>query len=145
MKKMLLGGLLLVTALPAWSQYVRDSEGIPDKDLFGNYIIIRLTSLCDTKAEAVNEIMKFKAFCEENSYLKFYTQQIGFWQVQSVDKDKAFQWIGGYCNLHRQTKPLYELDKRFIQMYCEDADIWQFKDVISESQCPKEEDVRKKK
>ena len=136
---------MLSLAIPSSAQYTRDSEGIPDRDLFGNYIIIRLTSLCDTKAEAINEIMKFKTFCEESSYLKFYTQHIGFWKVKSVDKDKSLKWMGGYCNLHRQTKVLYELDKRFIQMYCDYADIWQFKDVISDFQCPEEEDIKKKK
>jgi len=145
MKKLILAGLALLMALPATAQYGRDSEGIPDKDLFGNYIIIRITSLCDTRAEAVQQILKFKAFCDESTYLSFYSRHLGFWQVKSVDKDKSLKWIGGYCNMFRQTKPLYDLDKRFIQMYCEDADIWQFKDVISESLCPADENVKKKK
>jgi hypothetical protein len=145
MKKLLLAGLCLASSFAAQAQYSRDSEGIPDKDLFGNYIIIRITSLCDTRAEAIDQILKFKAYCEDNSYLDFYTRHIGFWQVKSVDKDKDLQWIGGYCNLHRQTEPLYELDKRFIRMYCENADIWQFKDLISESMCPEEEKGKKKR
>ncbi len=142
MKKLLLAAFCL---FPVFSVQAQQSYVVPDKDLFGNYIIIRITSLCDTKAEAVQQIVKFKAFCDENSYLDFYTKNIGFWQVESVDKDKSMKWIGGYCNLNRQTEVLYQLDKRFIRMFCSNADIWQFKDVISESQCPEEEKTKKKR
>ncbi|GEM_PF-7025343 len=138
MKNALILTLLTLFSVSGICQYSNDSEGIPDKDLFGNYVIIRLTSLCSSKAEALNQVMKFKAFCDESTYLKFYTNYIGFWQVKSLEKDKSLRWIGGYCNLRRQNKELYELDKKFLQMYCEDADIWQFKDVIKESQCPNE-------
>lgn len=139
MKSNLLALCLLLLCGTASAQYTNDSEGIPDKDLFGNYVIIRITPLCESKGCAINEINKFKLFCEENNYLKAYTQNIGFWQVKSVNKEKNGKWIGGYCNFRRQNKELYELDKRFIQMYCENADIWQFKDLLKNSQCLPEE------
>lgn len=115
-----------------------DIEGIPDRDLFGNYIIIRLTPLCNTKDEAVNEIGKFKAWCEENTFMKPYTLFLGFFQVKSIEKDKSLKWFGGYCNYKRQKKELYEMDERFLQVYCSSADIVQFKEIIKNDNCPPE-------
>jgi hypothetical protein len=130
---------LLISPLSVHSQPINPSEGYPDRDLFGNYVVIRITPFCSSKAEAVSELMKFKVFCDESTYLKPYTQYLGYWQVKSVDKEKNGKWIGGYCNLRRQNKELYELDKRFLQMYCEVAEIWQFKDLIKNSNCAPEE------
>ncbi len=121
------------------SQPSNKAENFPDPDLFGNYVIIRITPFCGSKAEAVSEIMKFKVFCDENTYLKPYTQFIGYWQVRSVDKNKNGKWIGGYCNMNRQNKELYEMDKRFLQMYCENAELWRFKEMMKNSQCAPEE------
>lgn len=130
--------LLVFFAFSSHSQPLNPSENYPDRDLFGNYVIIRITSLCGSKAEAVSELMKFKVFCDESTYLKPFTQYLGYWQVKSVDKEKNGKWIGGYCNMRRQNKELYEMDKRFIQMYCENADIWQFKDMMKNSMCAPE-------
>jgi hypothetical protein len=137
--KKILGIFLLISPLSVHSQPINPSEGYPDRDLFGNYVVIRITPFCSSKAEAVSELMKFKVFCDESTYLKPYTQYLGYWQVKSVDKEKNGKWIGGYCNLRRQNKELYELDKRFLQMYCEVAEIWQFKDLIKNSNCAPEE------
>jgi hypothetical protein len=137
--KKILGIFLLISPLSVHSQPINPSESYPDRDLFGNYVVIRITPFCSSKAEAVSELMKFKVFCDESTYLKPYTQYLGYWQVKSVDKEKNGKWIGGYCNLRRQNKELYELDKRFLQMYCEVAEIWQFKDLIKNSNCAPEE------
>jgi hypothetical protein len=137
--KKILGIFLLISPLSVHSQPINPSENYPDRDLFGNYVVIRITPFCSSKAEAVSELMKFKVFCDESTYLKPYTQYLGYWQVKSVDKEKNGKWIGGYCNLRRQNKELYELDKRFLQMYCEVAEIWQFKDLIKNSNCAPEE------
>lgn len=139
MKKVTVITLLIMSSLFAKAQYTNDSEGIPDKDLFGNYIIIRITPLYATKNEAINQVNAFKLWCEENTFLKPYLNYIGYWQVRSVDKEKTGKWIAGYCNYHRQIKELYEMDKRFLQIYCENADIWQFKDMLKNSACPPEE------
>lgn len=137
--KKILGIFLLIYPLSTHSQPINPTESYPDRDLFGNYVVIRITPFCSSKAEAVSELMKFKVFCDESTYLKPYTQYLGYWQVKSVDKEKNGKWIGGYCNLRRQNKELYELDKRFLQMYCEVAEIWQFKDLIKNSNCAPEE------
>jgi hypothetical protein len=113
-----------------------DIEAFPDKDLFGNYVIVRITPLCTTKAEAVNEMNKFKTWCEENTYVKPYTASVGYFQVKSIEKDKTDKWFGGYCNYKRQIKELYDEDKRFIQMYCSSTDIYQFKELIKTDNCP---------
>jgi len=124
--------------LLAQAQPVNPSEGYPDKELSGNYVVIRISSFCNSKAEAVSEMMKFKVFCDENTYLKFYTQNLGYWQVKSSDKAKDGKWIGGYCNARRQNKELYEMDRDFLRMYCENAEVWQFKDILINSVCPRE-------
>ena len=60
MKKIVLLLSLVIAAIKVPAQNYNDLEGIPDRDLYGNFIIIRLSNLCSTKMEAKAEIEKFK-------------------------------------------------------------------------------------
>ena len=142
MKKLILIILLACPSFLAAQEYV-DLDGIPDRDLYNNFIIIRFTNLVETKAEAVAQVAQFKAYCEENPYLKFYTQYIGFFQLKSVEKDKNDMWFGGYCNLKRQKKELYELDEKFLERYCTTAEIYQFKQMVKNEFCFDEKKEKK--
>lgn len=137
-KPLILLFVLLTASFAKVKAQSYDIESIPDKDLFGNYIIIRFTPLMSTRAEAVNEMNKFKAWCDENTYVKHLAAYTGVFQVKSIEKDKSTKWFGGYCNYKRQRKELYEMDKKFIQMYCENAEIVQFKEVIKNDNFPAE-------
>ena len=85
--------------------------------------------------EAKAEMEKFKAYCEENPYLKPYTEWLGLFQIKSIEKNKSAKWFAGYCNYKRQKKELYELDEKFLETYCTSAEIFQFKDLIKNEFC----------
>lgn len=144
MKKLILTLLALIPSV-IYAQTDYDSEGAPDRDLFGNYIIIRFTNLCATKEEAVAEMNKFKAYCEENTFLKPYAQSVGYFQLKSIEKDKNDMWFGGYCNVKRQKKVLYEMDKKFLEFYCSTVEIYQFKQMVKNEFCFDEKDDKKGK
>lgn len=139
MKKIFFILLLIIPSSQLRAQNYNDQEGYPDRDLFGNYVVIRLTNLCLTRSEAISELNKFKEYCEENPYLKPYTAFLGIFQVKSIEKDKSNRWFGGYCNYKRQKKELYEMDQKFLQMYCTSAEIFQFKGLIKNEFCFEEE------